>query len=377
MKSFLLTITLSLILFSCNKISDDEFLIEGNIVNMEDGMPIYLERFNEENFTFETFDTAIISKSKFSFRGKVLKEPSLCYFRPETTNAKSMFILENGVIKIKIDKDSMQFNKLSGTTNNEFLQKYNDILNPIYREMANFQSVNSEKLNLAFKNNDSTAIKNLQEEFNKLSKKQAKLNLDFVRNNPNAFINPLILENLLNQQTADAEEVLEVYNLIDKKIKETKKGKMVQEQLELLTNIGVGKTAPDFKGSNPDGKTISFKENLGKITMIDFWASWCVPCRRENPNVVKLYNEFKDKGFQIIGVSLDNPGESKKWKDAIVADKLTWPQISNLQGWNDEIAKKYNVRGIPATFLVDANGIIIAKDLRGEELRAKVAELLK
>ena len=116
------------------------------------------------------------------------------------------------------------------------------------------------------------------------------------------------------------------------------------------------------------------KEALGKITIIDFWASWCGPCRQENPNVVALYNEFHAKGLNIIGVSLDT--NVTKWKDAIAKDKLTWTQISNLQGWEDPIAKQYSIEGIPATLLLDANGKIIAKDLRGEELKAKVASLL-
>ena len=115
---------------------------------------------------------------------------------------------------------------------------------------------------------------------------------------------------------------------------------------------------------------------MGKLTIIDFWASWCAPCRQENPNVVALYKEFHDKGLNIIGVSLDRKGEATKWKEAIAKDGLTWTQISNLKFWDDPIAQKYNVKSIPATFLVDANGKIIATDLRGAELRAKVAAVL-
>jgi thiol-disulfide isomerase/thioredoxin len=119
---------------------------------------------------------------------------------------------------------------------------------------------------------------------------------------------------------------------------------------------------------------VSLKESLGKITIVDFWASWCGPCRQENPNVVALYNDFHSKGLNIIGVSLDK--DAAKWKEAIAKDKLTWTQVSNLKFWDDPIAAQYKVEAIPATFVLDASGKIIAKDLRGEELRTKIAELL-
>ena len=132
--------------------------------------------------------------------------------------------------------------------------------------------------------------------------------------------------------------------------------------------------AADFSAKTPEGKTVSLKESLGKVTIIDFWASWCGPCRAENPNVVALYNELHSKGLNIIGVSLDD--DATKWKNAIVKDKLTWTQISNLKGWKDPIALNYEVEGIPATFILDAKGNIVAKNLRGDELKAKVKELL-
>lgn len=119
---------------------------------------------------------------------------------------------------------------------------------------------------------------------------------------------------------------------------------------------------------------ISLQESLGKVTIIDFWASWCKPCRMENPNVVALYNKYHEKGLNIIGVSLDEDVES--WKTAIAKDKLTWTQVSNLKGWEDSIAKMYEVEQIPTTFLLDSAGNIIAKDLHGEALRNKIDELL-
>ena len=119
---------------------------------------------------------------------------------------------------------------------------------------------------------------------------------------------------------------------------------------------------------------VSLKESLGKVTIVDFWASWCGPCRAENPNVVALYNEFHSKGLNIVGVSLDK--DAAKWKDAIAKDKLTWTHVSNLKFWDEPIAIQYEVQSIPATFILDASGKVVARDLRGEELRAKIASLL-
>ncbi|MBC7494953.1 MAG: TlpA family protein disulfide reductase [Flavobacterium sp.] len=136
----------------------------------------------------------------------------------------------------------------------------------------------------------------------------------------------------------------------------------------------MNKNAPNFSAKTPDGKLISLKQAMGKVTIIDFWASWCGPCRSENPNVVALYKKFHAKGLNIIGVSLDNNVE--KWKQAILKDGLSWIHVSNLKEWNDPIAKIYEVNQIPSTFLLDASGKIIAVDLRGPDLESKISILL-
>ncbi|MCI9844898.1 TlpA family protein disulfide reductase [Flavobacterium pectinovorum] len=119
---------------------------------------------------------------------------------------------------------------------------------------------------------------------------------------------------------------------------------------------------------------MSLKESLGKVTIVDFWASWCGPCRKENPNVVAIYKELHSKGLNIIGVSLDK--EASAWKEAIAKDNLSWTQVSNLKFWDEPIAKQYGVESIPATFILDSSGKVVAQNLRGPELRAKVLELL-
>lgn len=141
------------------------------------------------------------------------------------------------------------------------------------------------------------------------------------------------------------------------------------------TEVDQGTQAPDFSGLNPKGETVALSQFKGKYVLVDFWASWCGPCRQENPNVVQAFNQFKNKNFTILGVSLDT--DKQKWMDAIEGDKLYWYHISELKGWASAIARTYQVNGIPANFLIDPNGKIIASNLRGPALSSKLNEVLK
>ena len=145
-------------------------------------------------------------------------------------------------------------------------------------------------------------------------------------------------------------------------------------QIKRIAGVAVGQQAPDFTLNSPDGKPVALSSLRGKFVLIDFWASWCGPCRMENPNVVRMYDKFKDKGFDIYGVSLDD--NEKAWKTAIERDKLKWQHGSELKKWNSGVAQSYGVNAIPATFLIDKDGKIIAKNLRGPALESKLTELL-
>jgi peroxiredoxin len=147
----------------------------------------------------------------------------------------------------------------------------------------------------------------------------------------------------------------------------------VQAQLNRMQAFLVGGTAPNFTQNDPDGNPVSLADFRGKVVLIDFWASWCGPCRRENPNVVRLYKEYHDQGFEILGVSLDKTKD--RWLNAIESDGLTWPQVSDLKGWSNEVAKQYGVRSIPHTILLDEEGKILARNLRGDALEQKLAEI--
>ncbi|MBK7869827.1 MAG: TlpA family protein disulfide reductase [Saprospiraceae bacterium] len=149
----------------------------------------------------------------------------------------------------------------------------------------------------------------------------------------------------------------------------------LQKHLDAVKSFAVGGVAPDFAQKTPEGEDLKLSDLRGKVVLVDFWASWCGPCRRENPNVVRVYNQYKEKGFEILGVSLDQ--DKNRWLQAIEKDGLTWRHVSDLKGWQNEVAQLYSVSAIPHTILLDAEGKIIARNLRGPALENKLAELFE
>jgi peroxiredoxin len=375
MKKILVLLITASLFVACNKLDENEFIVSGTVEGIADGKLAILETLDENGMGVKPTDTAIIMNGKFEFKGTT-NEPELRFIQIDSVQGKLVFVLENGEINIKAFKDSINKSIIGGSYNNEQFAIYNKDQNAIQKKIADFRTLNKEKMELAMQTNDSMTMNSLRDNFVKLNDELKDYNIKFAESNPKAFISVLMIQNMLMQPDADFEKLQKTFNNLDKSVKDTKPGKSVGELISNRSSAEVGKAAPEFSAPNPEGKIVSLKESLGKVTIIDFWASWCAPCRKENPNVVALYNELHDKGLNIIGVSLEKEGDSQKWKDAILADKLTWPQVSNLQYWSDPIAKKYNVQSIPATFILDASGKIVAKDLRGDELKAKVIELL-
>ncbi|MDY7396759.1 TlpA disulfide reductase family protein [Aureibaculum sp. 2210JD6-5] len=199
---------------------------------------------------------------------------------------------------------------------------------------------------------------------------------DYIANNTNAT--SLYLLNTKLRFKYNAEELTSMLTKYPSEYSSTLGFLKLEEKIEILNNLKIGAIAPDFTIPDVNGNPVSLSSFRGKYTLIDFWASWCVPCRKENPHVVEAYNLYKDKGFEVLGVSYDFPGKREAWLEAIEHDKLPGTQVSNLMGWKDPTAKLYNIRGIPAPFLIDPEGKIIAKydELRGgNNLIKKLSEI--
>ncbi|MDR6967510.1 peroxiredoxin [Flavobacterium arsenatis] len=373
MKKVFFILFLAVGLVSFQAIINKDYTLTGTVKGLENGKTVVLEK-QDEILGMVAVDSVKVENEKFTFKGKTL-EPSIHFIQVQDIQGKVAFILENGKINFTIYKDSVAKSRIGGTQNNEDLQNFNSAAMKVQKKMQDFQAANMKKMQDAQASNDEATMNALMDEFGKMQSEIMEMTSVFPEKNPKSFLSILFLDNMFNQQDVDIEKIKKVYNNLDASLKATKPGKTVKNKIDNFKSITVGSLAPEFSAPNPDGKVISLKESLGKITIIDFWASWCGPCRQENPSVVALYNEYHAKGLNIIGVSLDK--DATKWKEAIAKDNLTWNHISNLKFWSDPIAELYNVKSIPATFILDANGKIIARDLRGAELRAKVAEILK
>ncbi len=376
-------LTVITVLISCNKAGDNEYIISGTVKGIADGKTVILEK--QDNMgQVVPLDTVKVKDGKFTMTGSA-KEPEIMLLQVETTQGKVPFVLENGDIKIIIDKDSLQKSKFSGTYNNDVFSKFNDDLTKFQKEfqkkLTSFQNANMAKMNAAQEAKDTITINKLMKEYQGIQKEGMEFYVKFAEGNPKALLSALIVDSMLNDPAVDLVRVKKIYAGFSPELKKYKPGKSIQSKLDKIANpvtvaptANVGSVAPDFSGPNPEGKSISLKQSLGKVTLVDFWASWCKPCRAENPNVVALYAKYHAKGLNILSVSLDK--EASAWKAAIAKDKLTWNHVSNLKEFEDPIALQYGINAIPSIFILDAKGVIIAKDLRGEELNAKIASLL-
>jgi len=198
---------------------------------------------------------------------------------------------------------------------------------------------------------------------------------EFIRRHPDSFASMLLLNNMITIVPADSASLY--YSKLGKTYINTSYALNVQKTIAAKTNTAIGKIAPDFEQPDTAGKMIKLSDFKGKYVLLDFWASWCMPCREENPNVVQAYQQFHDKGFTVLSVSLDQSGKKSAWLNAIHHDQLTWTQVSDLKFWNNSVAKLYGIQAIPQNFLLDKEGRIIATNIKGDDLIKKLQEIFQ
>ncbi len=364
---------LMLAAISCT--NTEKYHVDGIVHGKEIGKLAILER-RDALLGFRPLDTAEIKDGKFKFEGKS-SEPGLFFINVQDVG-RSSIILEPGDINIHIYKDSLYANKVTGTYNNDQLAEFNKGSMKYQRDLIDFKKNNKERIDRAMAGQDTAAFMQLKTELfdvrMKVDSQAQVFSKKYVESHPESFISVLIVEDYLARFANEPEKIEEAYAGLSSEMKKTRTGEKIKKEIAKLKTVDVGRKAPDFAAMSPDGKKISMTQAAGRATIIDFWASWCGPCRKENPKMVALYKEFQPKGLNIIGVSLDK--DAGKWKEAIAKDGLEWTQVSNLLEWDDPIARKYGVEAIPATFLLNQYGVVVGKNLQGEKLRKKLRQLL-
>lgn len=343
------------------------YTINGTIDGAKDGDYVYMRYYDgREAFTL---DSAIVKNGKFEFKGMPdsVFAPKFIIYGDETQDINATVFIEDGAIKVDMAKGN---SKVSGTPSNDafaaFIEKYSGFENQMNTIATTFRT-------------DTTLTDVQRDSLIKVYDKVSEECMDYVYAQTEANINNAVGAYML-QSNGFSFEVEKAKALLDKlpqNYLSSSSMSRLKEYVDNAMNTVVGKKYIDFSMNTPEGETVKLSDfvSKNKYTLIDFWASWCGPCRQEMPNVVAAYKEFKSKGFGIVGVSLDN--DADKWKQAIKDLNITWPQMSDLKAWQCEGAALYGVRAIPATVLVDQEGNIIARDLRGEDIAAKLGELLK
>ena len=369
-----IVVAMAIIMVSCNGIIGNGYKISGEIKGLTDGTKVFLEK-QDAKLGMVAVDTVKIEKGKFVFEGQI-KEPEMHTVRFENPATGFAIVVEKGNIKVTGLKDSIAKAQITGTDNNEELNKFNDRAFKMQKQMMAFQQTNMAQIQQAQQSNDTVALNKLSKVFEKFQKDFAEENYKYIETHPKSFLSVLVIEGMLQDFEPKFDKIKKYYDGLSDDNKKTKPGRKIKTKLDGLKAVSVGQKAPEFVAPNPEGKMVSLKESLGKATIIDFWASWCEPCRKKSPEFVALYNEFHDKGLNFVGVALEKKGERVQWKEAINKDKLNWIHVSNLQYWQDPIALKYSVEGIPSTFLLDQNGVIVGKNLSMAEMKLKLTAML-
>ena len=348
--------------------NNNSFELNGT-TDLDEGVVIYRIVPNSVNQPVK-MDSTIVRDGKFNFSLDVTEiDVNFITIKGKDTNIP--FVLESGRISINIYKDSLDASQVKGSRSNDDLNLYRNKT----KSVVNFLNEIVSEIQIANSLGDNLLVEDLQNQYRLKQTELLNFEIELAKNMKESYLSVLMLEKLINEKTIDINSAKEITAAYNPEILNSRVGKILVEKINTpIEPTSLGEIAPNFEGPSPSGEVLNLSDLKGKVTIIEFWASWCRPCRVENPNLVRLYKEMHPKGLEIVGVSLDRNRSS--WLRAIDDDGLIWNHVSNLKFWQDPIAKLYNIRAIPASFIIDKEGRIIEKNLRGAQLAAKISEIL-
>ena len=372
MKKNILLIFTTFVLFACNN-SNNKYILSAT-TDHDENKRVFLIKVGKDNRPIAVDSTEVLD-GKFSFSDSiVIPEMHYVYFENDRENIP--VVLEPGSIEVKVYKDSVRSSKITGTKSNEDFDKYLKETNDFYVELNKIQL----EIRNASIRQDTLVAKDLNDQFDLMRSRLTNYEISFMSKNNDSYISTLILQRMIIQNEIEIENAIGIFEKFTELIKKTPSSLQIKESIDQYNKQKeetpkIGSIAPNFTGPGLNDEIISFSDIDSKVIMIDFWASWCAPCRVENPFYVYLNTKFKTSEFQIVGVSLDRDKES--WKNAIKTDGLVdWIHISHTMFWNEPIARLYNITQMPTAFILDSNKKIIAMDVKGDDLENLIIEQL-
>ncbi|WP_232793693.1 TlpA disulfide reductase family protein [Siphonobacter sp. SORGH_AS_0500] len=325
-------------------------------------------------------DTAVIKNGVFEFKGSVANpQKAMVFVDAKNKGLRQVgrdhivyLYLEPGTINVQ-SPDSAVHASVKGPAVNTENEKLKASLKASSEKMAalmaDYQKATPEQ------RQSKEFEEAIDKRYEAIQEEQKAVNAQFIKANPKSIVSLDALQDV-GGSVPEYADVEPLFRTLAPEVKNTEAGKAYAKKLETMKATAIGAVAPAFTQADTTGRLISLADFKGKYVLLDFWASWCGPCRRENPNVVENFQKYKDKNFTVLGVSLDQPGAKEAWLKAIHKDNLTWTHVSDLQFWNNEAAKLYGIQAIPQNYLLDPQGKIIAKNIRGKALGDKLAEVL-